>query len=141
MHFCTALVQIAGDSQQVVYRDKYSPVSWPEVELLRNIHGDDAIYEVKPFVRVEQSSREERVRLVLRYGKPYVDLAFGQGRGQNIEMDAAEADIAYGETWKNPLTQLEETIEAAPEPGPSKPRNTKGVFVKQQPPAETAAEI
>ena len=33
------------------------------------------------------------------------------GRGGDIVTEAAEADIAYGETWKNPLTQLEETID------------------------------
>ena len=62
-------------------------MSWPEVELLRNVHGDDAIHTVIPFVRVDESPREERVRLVLKYGKDYVDMAFGQGRGQNIEVE------------------------------------------------------
>jgi hypothetical protein len=65
---------------------------------------------VKPFVRIDQSPRAERERLLLRYGKEYVDIAFGQNRNANIEMEAPEADIAYGEKWKNPLTQLEETI-------------------------------
>ena len=84
-------------------------------------------------MHVEQNPREERVRLVLRYGKPYVDECF-PGRGGNIILDAAEADIAFGETWKNPLTQLEETIGGdgpTVEPEPVKPRNSKGVFVKQ----------
>ena len=111
MHFCTAMVMVAGDKDQIVYRDEFNPISWPEVELLRSIHGDDAVFEVKPFVRVVQSPREERTRLVLRYGREYVDLAFGQGRGNTIEMEAAEADIDPGKTWKNPLTQLEETID------------------------------
>lgn len=113
MHFCTALVQIAGDRDQTVFRDMYAPISWPEVEVLRVIHGDEAVSEVKPFVRVEQKPRVERERLALRYGKDYVDAAFGQGRGDNILVDAPEADIAYGATWKNPLTQLEETIDDA----------------------------
>ena len=114
MHFCTALIQIAGDKDNTVWRDKFAPVSWAEVELLRVIHGDDAISDVHPFVRVDQSPREERTRLVLKYGDEYVSRAFGQGRGANIITEAAEADIAYGETWKNPITQLHETIESAP---------------------------
>lgn len=128
MHFCTAYVQIAGDRDQTVYRDEYSPVSWPEVELLRSIHGDQAVHEVKPFVRVDYPARAERERLVLHYGKPYVDEAFGQGRGDKIETEAPEATIAYGRVWKNPLTQLEETIEGEAE---SKPRSARGTFVKQ----------
>ena len=113
MHFCTAMVMVAGDKDQIVFRDKFNPISWPEAELLRSIHGDDAVLELKPFVKVEQNPREERVRLILRYGKPYVDECF-PGRGGNIITEAAEADIAYGEVWKNPLTQLEETIESEP---------------------------
>jgi hypothetical protein len=113
MHFCTALVQIAGDRDQTVFRDMYAPISWPEVEVLRVIHGDEAVIEVKPFVRVEQKPRAERERLALRYGKDYVDAAFGQGRGDNIIVDAPEANIAHGAVWKNPLTQLEETIDDA----------------------------
>ena len=30
MHFCTAKVMVAGDKDQVVYRDEYNPISWPE---------------------------------------------------------------------------------------------------------------
>ena len=132
MHFCTAYVQIAGDRDQTVFRDFFTPVSWPEAELLRSIHGDESVHTVIPFVHVQQSPRDERTRLVLRYGKDYVDAAFGQGRGDRIEVDAVEADIAYGAVWKNPLTQLEETIPLEDSaPGASKPRNARGVFVKQ----------
>ena len=134
MHFCTAMVMVAGDKDQIVYRDEFNPISWPEVELLRSIHGDDAVFQVKPFVKVDQNPREERVRLVLRYGKPYVDECF-PGRGGNIITEAPEADIAFGETWKNPLTQLEETIGGdgpTLDAEPAKPRNSKGVFVKAE---------
>ena len=136
MHFCTAMVMVAGDKDQIVFRDKFSPVSWPEVEVLRIIHGEDAVFDVKPFIHVEQSSREERVRLILKYGKEYVDEALGQGRSIKDEfMQAVEADIAHGETWKNPLIQLEETIGGDGPPldaEPVKPRNSKGVFVKAE---------
>ena len=134
MHFCTAMVMVAGDKDQIVYRDEFNPISWPEVELLRSIHGDDAVFQVKPFVKVDQNPREERQRLVLRYGKPYVDECF-PGRGGNIITEAPEADIAFGETWKNPLTQLEETIDGdgpTVEAEPVKPRNSKGAFIKAE---------
>ena len=134
MHFCTAMVMVAGDKDQIVFKDKFNPVSWPEIELLRVIHGDDAVSEVKPFVRVDQRPRDERTRLILKYGKPYVDECF-PGRGGDIVTEAAEAGIAYGETWKNPLTQLEETIDGdgpAVDAEPAKPRNAKGVFVKAE---------
>jgi hypothetical protein len=113
MHFCTAYVAIAGDRDQVVCRNFFNPVSWPEIEVLRFIHGDEAVTEVKPFVYVERAERAERERLVLNYGIEYVTACLG-ARNARIDMDAPEADIAYGSVWKNPLTQLEETIESAP---------------------------
>ena len=134
MHFCTAKVMVAGDKDQVVYRDEYAPISWPESELLRSIHGDDAVLDLKPFVRIEQSQRDERQRLVLRYGREYVDACF-PGRGGNLMMDAPEADIAYGRIWKNPLTQLEETVEPLPPTGEEsqgRKRDAKGAFVKSE---------
>jgi hypothetical protein len=132
MHFCTAYVRIAGDRDQTVFRDHYSPISWPEVELLRSIHGDESVHEVKPFVRIDQSPRAERERLVLRYGKEPVDACF-PGRGGNIETEAPEATIISGVTWKNPLTQLEEIVEgesAPAAPWEGKVRSAKGTFVK-----------
>jgi hypothetical protein len=134
MHFCTAYVRIADDKDQVVYRDEFNPVSWPEVELLRSIHGDDAVHTVIPFVRIDQNPREERARLVLRYGKPYVDECF-PGRGGSIVTEAPEATIAYGRVWKNPLTQLQEVIEddgpaMEPEPANGRKRDAKGAFIK-----------
>ena len=133
MHFCTAYVQTAGDRDQTVYRDAFNPISWPEVEVLRQLHGDESVHTVTPFAWVQQSPREERIRLVLKYGKEIVDTAFGQGRGDRIEVDAPEATLAHGARWKNPLTQLEETVpEPETELPPSKQRNAKGVFVKQQ---------
>jgi hypothetical protein len=132
MHFCTAYVQIGGDRDNTVYRDAFNPVSWPEVEVIRQLHGDESVHTVTPFVWVPQAPREERVRLVLKYGRENVEAAFGQGRGDKIDVDAPEATLAHGARWKNPLTQLEETVlEAETEPPPSKQRNAKGVFVKQ----------
>jgi hypothetical protein len=104
---------VAGDKDQTVYRDEFNPLSWPEVELVRTIHGDDAVLEVKPFVHINQTWRDERARLVLKYGREYVEACF-PGRGANIQTDAPEAEISHGKIWKNPLTQLEEQIEPEP---------------------------
>jgi hypothetical protein len=120
MHFCTAYVAIAGDKDQIVCRNFFNPVSWPEIEVLRFIHGDDAVTEVQPFVYVERAERAERERLILLYGGEPIAACLG-ARNARIDMDAPEADIAYGSVWKNPLTQLEETIEAAPTPAVDEP--------------------
>ncbi len=115
MHFCTAYVAIAGDKNQIVHRGRFNPVSWPEIEVLRAVHGDDSVTEVNPFVEVEQDPRAERERLVLIYGGEALNLCF-PGRNPRMDMNAPEVEPAYGAEWKNPLTQLHEFVPNAPEP-------------------------
>jgi hypothetical protein len=105
MHFCTAYIAIANDEQQVAFRGPYDPVSWPEVEVLRQIHGDEAVRNVKPFVHVEQTAKAEKERLGLIYGN-IVSEKVWVGRNSSMELDAAEMDVLEpGTLWKNPLTK------------------------------------
>jgi len=109
MHFCTAFVAIGGDEQQVAWRGYYDPVSWPEIEVLRHVHGDDAVRSVVPFVAVEQEPRAEKQRLLEIYG-PKVDEEVFTGRKPNMEMEAEGAKLVPDQEWKNPLTgELERT--------------------------------
>ena len=64
MHFCTARIALAGDTGQIAIRDRFSPVSWPELEVIKTLHGDDALLEVQPFVKVPQPPKAERDRQV-----------------------------------------------------------------------------
>lgn len=120
MHFCTAYIALAGDEQQVAYRGPFDPISWPEVEVLRQVHGDEAVRNVKPFVFVEQDARAEQQRLLLIYGTVVTDAVY-RGRKPVIEMDAAEMDILEpGAVWMNPITREvslvdpENTIDSKP---------------------------
>lgn len=115
MHFCVAMIAIEGDQQQTVWRDFFKPVSWPEIEMLRHLHGEDAVTDVVPFVRVEQSHKAERDRLALLYTEKYIQEIW-PGRAPKFDLEAPEAKIAYGMLWKNPLTNEEEEIELPPLP-------------------------
>lgn len=112
MHFCTAYIALAGDEQQVAYRGPFDPISWPEVEVLRQVHGDEAVRNVKPFVFVEQDARAEQQRLLLIYGTVVTDAVY-RGRKPVIEMDAAEMDILEpGAVWMNPITREVKLVDA-----------------------------
>jgi hypothetical protein len=127
MHFCTAKIQIGGDNNNVMVRDHYSPVSWPEVALLTVIHGEGSVLDVEPFVYVKQLPRNERSRLDFIYGRGPGQVVWG---GQNApdEMDAPKVKLKAGIQWINPITRLlEETTKdgskqvdpkARPEPIP-----------------------
>lgn len=109
MHFCTAFVAIAGDPQQIVFRGLHAPISWPEIEVIRVMHGDDAVREAKPFVQVEQSIRAEKERLGLIYGE-VVDKQVYPGRNPRMELDAPDmTPLSPGTPWFNPITGMVET--------------------------------
>ena len=56
MHFCTAHVAIGGDTRNIMYRDEFAPVSWPEVEVLRESTAATPSPKSIPFVDVQQTA-------------------------------------------------------------------------------------
>jgi hypothetical protein len=110
MHFCTAMISLAGDDQQKVYRSQFKPVSWPELEVLQAVHGPGSVNDVRPFVRVDQEPRAERDRLSLIYGKEIIEGGSPQvipvypGRTPNMDMEAPDITVMFGATWLNPLS-------------------------------------
>jgi hypothetical protein len=105
MHFCTAKIQIGGDNNNVMVRDVYSPVSWPEIALLNMIHGEGSVLDVEPFAYVKQPPRAERARLDFIYGRGPGAVVWG---GQNApdEMDAPKVKLKAGIQWINPISRL-----------------------------------
>lgn len=110
MHFCTARVAIGGDMQQIANRDRFSPVSWPELEILKTLHGDDAVLDIQPFVRVPQPPKAERERLVLLYGEPVVQHIWG-GTRPPTEMDPPGSLPEIAGPWFDPVLQEVRVVE------------------------------
>lgn len=103
MHFCTVTIRLAGDMRNAVTRTEFSPVSWPEIELLRFLHGSDAVVDPKPFVRVEQSAKAEKERLVLIYGTNATETVF-PGKNPQMEMEAPNAKLPdHTPRWRSPI--------------------------------------
>jgi hypothetical protein len=88
--------------RMVVVRDAFNPVSYPEIEVLRFIHGDDAVLDVKAIAKVEQSEREEKERLSLKYGTTTLETVF-PGRNPQMPMELPKASIDPDQNWWNPL--------------------------------------
>jgi hypothetical protein len=118
MHFCTAKVAIAGDEQQIVHRNHFNPVSWPEIEVLFVLHGDGSVSEIKPFVDVPSDEREERDRLDRIYGENVVSkgdadhAAVYPGRNPNMQMKGPSITQVPGTRWKNPISGRMEIVTA-----------------------------
>ncbi len=110
MHYCTAKIRLSGDLRNVVSRGHHNPISWPEIEILRVLHGDDSVIDVTPFVRVEQSVKDEKERLRFKYGNDVVEQVF-PGRNPQMELEAPRTSLPEATPdWKNP-------VETEPTPG------------------------
>jgi hypothetical protein len=102
MHFCTAAIAVGGDTRNVMVRDQFNPISWPELDILRLLHGDESITDVVPFMRVNQQGRDERTRLANIYGEGPAQQCWG-GRNAPAELEAPEVDLPKDVAWFNPL--------------------------------------
>lgn len=104
MHFCTAKVAITGDLNNVMVRGSFQPISWPELEILRTLHGEESVTDVEPFVRVPQPPKAERERLSLIYGNDVLTHIWGGTRPPHEMEDPSGAEVP-GMPWFNPITQ------------------------------------
>jgi hypothetical protein len=68
MHWCTCRVNLSGQNLTHVSFSPQDAVSWPEVQVLTALHGEENIYDIKPISIAEINSRIEKDRLIAKYG-------------------------------------------------------------------------
>lgn len=73
---CTCTVALNGDIRNVVARGASRPVTWPEVEVLMHIHGNDAVNDIEVVDKDDTTIAEEFDRLTMRYGKDVTNMLF-----------------------------------------------------------------
>lgn len=73
MQRCNVTVRLAGDVGNTVPKTN---VTVAEIVVLRSVHGDDAVVDIKPTHNCKTPHREERDRLCIIYGRPRVDKIF-----------------------------------------------------------------
>ena len=110
MHFCTAEIALRGDDRNIMSRTEFAPVSWPEIDVLRFLHGPHSVQNVRPFVHVNQPPRSERDRLAFIYGDEPLAATWG-GMNPPTEMNAERSNPSIGTIWFNPLTHRTEKID------------------------------
>jgi hypothetical protein len=96
------MVRLAGDLGYVVPRDNFNPVSWPEIDVIRFIHGEDAVVEIKPIARVNQTAKQEKERLRLIYGPTVEDVYPGKNPQMELDMPGAKLPDQIP-LWRNPI--------------------------------------
>ncbi len=78
MHMATALIALAGDITNVVNRSISNPVSWPEIAVLQEVHGEQCIMSFAVCDEVETTAAAEKSRLLQKYGAIVEDVYPGR---------------------------------------------------------------
>lgn len=84
-HLCACMIDIADEKTNVLARGEENPVPWPEILVLQAIHGEQAIFDIRP---VALGSREtparEKERMMSIYGRDMVESVYA-GRSFRME--------------------------------------------------------
>ena len=73
MSMCSCVIKLASDHRTHVHRGRFSPVSWPELELIRHAHGKTAISDIVVVAETDVTSDAEAERLRMTYGNKVYD--------------------------------------------------------------------
>jgi hypothetical protein len=84
-HLCECMIDVAGEKTNILYRGAENPVPWPEILVLQAIHGDQAIYDIRPVaLGPRETPSREKERLTLIYGRDVVESVYA-GRAFHME--------------------------------------------------------
>lgn len=98
MKLYTCKLHVAGDIRSVSVKSERNPVSYPEVLILRAIHGDDSVRDIEPCLveHVTRTEQNEPNYLAMRYGPGLVQQMFPGVRPQ-MPFDAEQDPHFIGE--------------------------------------------
>jgi hypothetical protein len=96
-HYCTCRINLSGQNCHIITYDQHNAVSWPEVQVLMALHGDENVMDIMPISIGEVWVGQEKDRLIGLYGRRVVEACF-PGRTPRMElMMTGEEDLpVYG---------------------------------------------
>ena len=68
MHWCTCRINLSGQNLHIIQIGPHAPVSWPEIQVLSLLHGEDNLYDIKPCAVASVNPSDEKRRLWAKYG-------------------------------------------------------------------------
>ena len=80
-------IMIGGDMRMIAYKGPSEPLSIPEIAVLRELHGEDSIRNMKYVKTTESTPGEEKLRLLSKYSADKVNTAY-PGRAPQMHMKA-----------------------------------------------------
>lgn len=112
LHVCVCTVAM-NDGMNTYTFDETMPLSWPEVQIIQALWGEENVYNIRPIAaRPRLRAADEKQRLVLKYGREAVEAVFA-GKNPNIEWfvpgwpkDPNEASKQRPDNYKPPKKQF-----------------------------------
>ena len=84
-HLCECMIDIADEKFNVLHRGAENPVPWPEILVLQAVHGEQAIYDIRPVaLGPRETPSREKERMSLVYGRDMVESVYA-GKGFHME--------------------------------------------------------
>lgn len=84
IQYCTCKINLAGQNCHTVIYGDHNPVSWPEIQVLMALHGDENVMDIMPCGIGEVWPTSEKNRLISIYGPKVVEACF-PGRAFRME--------------------------------------------------------
>lgn len=76
VHYCRCRINLAGQNCHIVVYDEHNPLTWPEVQVLMQLHGDENVTDVMPIKLGDVVPVHEKERLISQYGYRVVETVF-----------------------------------------------------------------
>jgi len=127
VHYCRCRVNLAGQNCHTVIFDEFSPLSWPEVQVLIALHGEENVMDIMPVAIGEVWPSGEKNRLASIYGTRVVEACFP---GRNFRMEYMMTDTTdlpwYGEHLMAEPPKTPDDDRPKPPPPKPPPPDTPG---------------
>jgi hypothetical protein len=95
IQYCRCKINLSGQNCHTVHFTEYDPVSWPEVQVLMLLHGEENVMDIVPVGIGEVYPTNEKNRLAAIYGSRPVEACF-PGRSFRMEyMMTEDIDLPF----------------------------------------------
>jgi hypothetical protein len=84
IQYCTCKINLAGQNCHTIIIGEHEPVTWPEIQVLQALHGEENVMDIMPCGIGEVWPTEEKNRLAVKYGRKITEACFP---GRAFRMD------------------------------------------------------
>jgi len=124
IQYCRCKINLAGQNCHTVYFTEHNAVTWPEVQVLMLLHGDENVMDIVPVGIGETYPTAEKNRLAAIYGPRPVETCF-PGRSFRMEyMMTEDTNLPFYEDGQLSAArpgQIPQTPAPIPDPPPQAP--------------------